>query len=241
MTRLRTLLHDEPPFRAPPPDAAPDRSGWGSTHPMFAAAIRGLRPDCVIEVGTWKGGSAIHMAELMRDEGIDGEIVCVDTWLGAPIAWTTHREELMASLRLRDGYPRLFETFARNVREAGVEAYITPLPAPSDGAATILRHYGMTASLIYIDGDHDLEPCRRDLETYLPLLRDDGVLIADDFGCFPGVTEAVTAFADAHDLYAVKQREKVALSRIDVAAALDLRGDGHYGRRPASAAPRPRP
>ena len=226
---LRDRLHDTPPFAIDLATVEPDLSGWGSTHPVFAAAIRALRPSLVIEVGTWKGGSAIHMGQVMREEGIVGEIVCVDTWLGAPIAWTTE-PALKASLKLSGGYPQLFRTFARNVVDAGLDGTITPLPASSDGGHTVLKHFGARADLVYIDADHDYGPARRDFENYLELLTPHGIMVGDDFGCFPGVTRAGKEFAEAHDLYAVKLREKIVFSREPITQRLGLEGDGYYER-----------
>lgn len=230
MASISELLHDGSPFAGLDLSAVPsDLTGWGSTHPVFAAAINHYRPKVIIEVGSWKGGSAIHMANTLRDAGIDGEIVCVDTWLGAPIAWTTE-PGLKPSLRLTGGYPQLYYTFARNVTDAGLGSFITPLPASSDGGFTILKHFGIRADVIYIDADHDYAAVKRDLENYFELLTPAGMLIGDDFGCFPGVTLAVKEFAEAHDLYAVKMREKIALSRIDIASVVGLQSDGYYER-----------
>ena len=50
---------------------------------------------------------------------------------------------------------------------------------------------------IYIDGDHDYEAVRSDLEVWYPKLKKFGVMCGDDFG-HPsgfGVIQAVTEFA----------------------------------------------
>ena len=230
---LRDRLHSTPPFAIDLSHVEPDLTGWGSTHPVFAAAIRALRPSLVIEVGTWKGGSAIHMGQVMRDEGLlgegEGEIVCVDTWLGAPIAWTSE-PALKPQLRLHGGYPQLFYTFARNVVDAGLEGTITPLPASSDGGHAVLKHFGAEADLIYIDADHDYGPAKCDFEHYLALLSPAGMMVGDDFGCFPGVTRAGQEFAEEQNLHAVKLREKIVFSREPITQRLGLEGDGYYER-----------
>ena len=48
-------------------DALPQ--GWGSTHPYFQKYIELLKPTLIVEVGTWLGGSAIHMGRLLRAAG----------------------------------------------------------------------------------------------------------------------------------------------------------------------------
>ena len=80
---LREILYAVSPFDGiDPADYPDDLQGWGSDHPILAAAIEKLRPKRIVEVGSWKGRSAINMARIVRALGLDCEIVCVDTWLG---------------------------------------------------------------------------------------------------------------------------------------------------------------
>jgi hypothetical protein len=50
-----------------------DLQGWASTHPIFEKTIETLRPELIVEVGTWKGASAVHMAKLLHGLEFDGE------------------------------------------------------------------------------------------------------------------------------------------------------------------------
>ena len=43
-----------------------DLQGWGSTHPVFEHVVSEYRPTSIVEVGSWKGASASHMAGLLR-------------------------------------------------------------------------------------------------------------------------------------------------------------------------------
>jgi predicted O-methyltransferase YrrM len=183
-------------FGEPMPE---DRQGWGSTHPVFEQTIKSERPSLVIEVGTWKGGSALHIAERMQAAGIDGEIVCIDTFLGSPEHWLVpkFKERLM----LKHGRAGLYMQFLSNVVHAGLQHTITPFAASSDVAAEVLRQRKIQADLIYIDGAHDYRAVRADLRAYWPLLRPGGTMIGDDFTThWHGVVRAVSEFADRHDL-----------------------------------------
>jgi predicted O-methyltransferase YrrM len=63
-----------------------DTQGWSSTGESFNEAIKKLKPKTIIEVGTWKGASAINMAKLTLAEGVrdvELEVICVDTFLGS--------------------------------------------------------------------------------------------------------------------------------------------------------------
>ena len=116
---------------------ATDLQGWGSTDPIFSVLFDKLRPKHVAEIGTWKGASALHMAYLANQYGLeDCEIVCIDTWLGSIEHWFFRdRPDYFPSLKLRQGYPTLYMTFLANVIEAGATERIVPFPVASTAAA----------------------------------------------------------------------------------------------------------
>lgn len=203
MKPILNLLYEEDPFAGfDPHQYSPDLQGWGSQHRIFEKLIVSLRPTTIIEVGTWKGASAIHMANLCKEHSVECEIVCIDTWLGTARSWTSRskpEDDRYRSLGLRHGYPTLYYTFLRNVVDAEVQRYVTPLPQTSENAAEIFRLLGVTASLIYIDGAHEYSAVYGDLKAYWPLVAPGGILFGDDFG-HKGVHKAVTKFAEKHGL-----------------------------------------
>lgn len=177
--------------------AEPDLQGWGSEHPLFDFVIETLKPSLLVEVGTWKGASAIYMADKCLKAGLDSEIICVDTWLGAASSLThgvsKSQSDRFESLKMKNGWPMLYFTFMRNVIESGRQDIITPLAQTSDNAAKILKFYGVQADVIYVDAAHQAGPVYRDLLTYWRLLRPGGVLIGDD-RTRRGVSEGVDRF-----------------------------------------------
>lgn len=173
-----------------------DLQGWGSLDPMFADLLTQLRPRLIAEIGTWKGASAIHQAEISRKLGFDCEIVCVDTWLGN---WQ-HRarptgEGSISDLCLKSGYPMLYYQFLSNVILSGVDDIITPLPLPSLSAVKLFEHYKLRPNLVYIDADHEYESVSQDLPVWFERLAPGGILCGDDF-TWPGVERAVKEFSD---------------------------------------------
>ena len=66
------------------PDAQTDDQGWNSDHIFLADTMTREKPRVVVELGVWKGASTMTMAATLRDEGIDGCVVAVDTGLGSP-------------------------------------------------------------------------------------------------------------------------------------------------------------
>ena len=82
----------------------------GSDHSVFRRALSEIRPSLIVEVGSWKGASAIHMADLARELDLAAEIVCIDTWLGNWQHWTRKsgpgsREDLEDHERVSDALP----------------------------------------------------------------------------------------------------------------------------------------
>lgn len=181
---LWTLFFPENPLATYEP-TVDDLNGWNSTSEAFELAIREIEPKVIIEVGSWKGSSAIHMARLAPE----AQILCVDTWLGSPemIGTSTPLEK---ELKRSHGWPQLYFTFISNViRHVGRER-ICPLPTASTVAAKILSELRFQADLIYIDGSHEYLDVKRDIEDYWPLLRSGGIMLLDDFG-FVEVNKAV--------------------------------------------------
>lgn len=214
MTRIFDTLYAENPYQtADLSGVEVDMQGWGSTHFFFKEILNYRKPSLIIEVGTWKGMSAMHMADIGKELGIpDLEICCVDTWLGSPGVWTK-KNEVADILKMKDGWPMLYFTFMKNVVERGHHDVITPMPMPSDMGYFVLKQRKVKADMIYIDAGHEYESCKRDLNLYIDLLDDDGIMLGDDYETFPGVTEAAHEFADERGMELVGTRSKFVLSK----------------------------
>jgi predicted O-methyltransferase YrrM len=159
---------------------AEDRQGWGSNHGAFRHVIQLLRPRTIVELGTWKGASAIHMAELCREYGIAAQILCIDNFIGFP-SYYYRKEQAAKEFKIKGGFPRLYWTFMKNVHLAGVSDMITPLVQLTEHGAQVCKAKNIKADLIYVDGDHSYEGCRKDLRNFTPVLADQGVFLCDDY------------------------------------------------------------
>lgn len=177
-------FYRENPLEGFEPDSD-DMQGWTSTSRSFELAIKEVNPKFIIEVGSWKGASAVHMAGLAPE----AHILCIDTWLGSP-EMVSLNNNLYDHFRRVHGWPQLYFTFISNViRHVGRER-ICPLPMPSTVAAPLLKKMNVQADFIYIDGSHEYLDVLRDIDDYWPLLRPGGVMLLDDYG-FPGVRKAI--------------------------------------------------
>ena len=177
------------------PTFADDRQGWNSEHAIFDEIIRVTRPTVVIDVGVWKGGSTIYLANLLRQHGVDGVVVGVDTFLGSAEHWD-RGSGFAGLIPHRFGMPLLYEQFLSNVVRCGAHGRIVPLAQTSTTAAVLLTRLGVQAGLIHVDASHEQEDVLRDARAYWELLAPGGFLVGDDYNKdWPSVMKAADGFA----------------------------------------------
>lgn len=195
---LARLLHATNPYEGFDFRSYPfDLHGWGEASPAFRQLIAQTRPGLIVEVGTWKGASALAMAGIAREMGLSTQILCIDTWLGALEFWTdTNDRERYLSLQLRHGYPSVYYQFLANVCHQGHQNRIIPFPQAASIAALWLRYYGITADMIYLDASHEEEDVYQDLCNFWESVSSTGVLFGDDYHAWDGVRLAVDRFAN---------------------------------------------
>ena len=179
---LLTKIHPISPYHGFNPQSyTMDLQGWGADDAVFEEIISRCKPSLIVEVGTWKGASAIHMAELAPES----VIVCIDTWLGGLESYTGRDGIAGDALNRVFGYPSLYFQFLANVCLCGKQRQIIPLPQTSQNGAAVLQHHGIKADLIYLDASHELFDVYLDLVAYSGCMTDDAVLIGDDFSRDP--------------------------------------------------------
>jgi len=152
-----------------------DLQGWNSEHITFRDIIANDHPSIVFDVGVWKGGSTIFLANLLRENGVDGAVIAVDTFLGSPEHWDS--DGLGHLVLRRHGRLLLYEQFLSNVVYTGTQDLIVPLAQTSESAAAILSRLQVCAGLIHIDAAHDYESVFRDARNYWELLQRGGYLV----------------------------------------------------------------
>lgn len=192
-----------------------DPQGWGHRDPIFDIVIASLRPRIILEVGSWKGASAIRMAQALRAQGTEAAIICIDTWLGSLEHLDGSASEGVARYR-RHGYPQIYYQFLANVLHAGVDDLIVPFPTTSATGARFLSAARLRADLVYLDGSHQEEDVYTDIVLYWRLLRRGGILLGDDWDSGPmgrGVQKAVRRFAREQRLRVEAHRYKWLLTK----------------------------
>jgi predicted O-methyltransferase YrrM len=204
--------------------------GWGATHWVFEEIFRAAQPGLIIEVGSWKGASAVHMALLCKQLELPATIICVDTWLGSPEHILKPR--FSAALERRWGYPQLYYRFLANVIKWKCEDIIVPFPNTSENAAVVLSRKEVKADIIYIDAAHEYEAALRDYAAYWELLNDGGYLVGDDYISWEGVTKAADEFATTVQSKLVGGKKKFVIRKgAEIPAALQKRFESSERKR----------
>jgi hypothetical protein len=171
---------------------------WGKTptndfsdcHPIFEKLISEIRPSLILEVGSYKGKSAIHMANLTKKYQLSAKVICIDTWLGSAEHYHSNED-----LKRANGYPTLYYQFLANVMHTNNQDIIHPIALDSLSEYRILKENGTKAEMIYIDAGHFYESVSLDIKLYWELLRPGGVMLGDDYGDFwSDVVKAVHEF-----------------------------------------------
>jgi len=192
------------------PEYSLDLQGWSADHYIFEELITKYKPKSIIEVGTWKGASAIHMANICKKNKLNSKIYCVDTWLGGIEHYRGYVEKNpICDLNIKYGYPNLYYQFLSNVFITNNQDTITPIPNTSYIGYKILEYNKIKADLIYIDGSHEYNDVYSDVRYYYKLLNNHGVIFGDDYDDFwIGVRDSVIDYCKNKNIpFEVKDRK----------------------------------
>ena len=163
--------------------------GWQSESLVFNDVISEFKPKTIIEVGSWVGASALHMANCLIKNNIeDFQILCIDTFLGSNASlW------LENYVNPDNVFTQQYDQFCANVTYSKLNKHISALPMTSSSAAELCKTLGVTADLIYIDAGHREREVYSDLEDWWDLTNK--VLIGDDYSeTWLGVKKATNRF-----------------------------------------------
>lgn len=177
--------------------------GWGSTNPVFEKVIRLANPRVIIEVGTFLGNSALHMANVTRRLGLENTIIlCMDDFRGWP-GFAGYNQGMFRSVIDINGDVILMQQFMQNVVDAGEEERIIPMPFATGAGLDKLCLTGIYADLIEVDAGHSFHSAWEDINRAWKLLKPGGVMFGHDYfnGSEEyGVRRAVDKFAKEHNL-----------------------------------------
>ncbi|RDX75654.1 hypothetical protein CR513_44440, partial [Mucuna pruriens] len=195
-TLVHRLFNGTSPFEDFPPAHTAGKlrrttrvKGWGSNGAVFENLIRRVRPRTIVEVGTFLGASALHMAELTRKLGLQTQILCVDDFRGWP--------------GFRDRFNDIAMQNGDNAVTFNHTETVLPVPFSSGSTLIFFCEWGVFADLIEIDAGHDFLSAWADINRAFRILRPGGVIFGHDYFLSAdnrGVRRAVDLFAKIHNL-----------------------------------------
>lgn len=203
-TILQRVYNGSSPFEGFPPAHVSSLlrrqriKGWGSTGAVFEHLIQKVKPRTIIEVGTFLGASAIHMAGLTRELGLDTQILCIDDFRG----WPGFKDRFK-DIQMINGEVLLMYQFMQNLVSKNASEAVIPVPFSSASALDMLCELGVYGDLIEVDAGHDFLSAWSDINRAYRVLRPGGVIFGHDYLTSKddrGVRRAVNLFARIHGL-----------------------------------------
>jgi predicted O-methyltransferase YrrM len=151
--------------------------GWMSQRELRWLAEHAQEAHVIIEIGCSRGRST----RALGDHTL-GTVYTVDPWHDVP--------------EYRVGYGEwAYAEAQRNLGDLIAAGRVMLIRGESASMApTLMQTLGGRVDLVFIDGDHSYDGCRRDIEAYRPMLRPGGILSGHDYNRVPrhaGVRQSV--------------------------------------------------
>jgi len=141
--------------------------GWMTPDELTWLAGQAKTHEKIAEVGSWLGRSTAAIAD-----NTQGIVFAIDTWMGS--------SETDFDPGFKAGGPEwLFGQFMENAADN-----VTPIRMESVEAAAYLARKKHLFDMIFIDGAHDMESVKADIEAWRPLLKEGGLFCGHDY-CWP--------------------------------------------------------
>lgn len=138
-------------------------SAWHEHIPFAMYLVDILRPDVIMELGTYRGDSYCAFCQAVRELKLSTRTYAVDTWEGDPQTGF-YGPDLLADLKAY--HDPLYGSFSTLIQSSFDEA-IRYFP---DG----------TVTLLHIDGYHTYETVEREVRSWLPKMGPRGVILLHD-------------------------------------------------------------
>lgn len=147
---------------------------------LFYYAFFQKKNGLIVEIGSFKGKSAVCMATALKKAGRPEKVIAIDPHIN------THQPDVVPAYQENESY----QSFLKNLSEHQVREYVEPIRATSQNAA---NGWNRPIRLLFIDGSHRYEDVLLDIQLWERWLIRGGILIFHDTGSgrFPGVTRAI--------------------------------------------------
>lgn len=140
-----------------------EQSTWKGHFNFAYDLVRFMQPKTIVELGSYMGGSFFSMCQAVKDAALDTKVYAIDTWEGDPHSgYYDNKVHWMVETISESYYP--------NVANMIRSTFDNALGRFADGSV----------DLLHIDGYHTYEAASHDYTTWLPKLRENGVVLFHD-------------------------------------------------------------
>jgi hypothetical protein len=167
---------------------------WGMYPPTdaFIKLVKeNLKPGLVVaELGCFDGATTKYILPMIKE--VEGLYYAIDWFMG------TFKENLPTNLDentnrhyYRDEYDKVvYPFFLKNIEETGCSDICNVLKGKTEDMVHLIQDKSL--DICFIDADHSYEAVVKDIELYLPKVKDGGILCGHDYdGEHPDVIRAV--------------------------------------------------
>jgi len=138
-------------------------STWMDHLPFGYDLVAAMKPELLVELGTYSGLSYFTFCQAMREQNVDGLAYAIDTWDG-----DAHTGEYDDSIfRLVDDHAR---DYYRGISYLLRMRFDEAAPQFDEGSI----------DLLHIDGLHTFDAVKHDFETWFPRVRPGGIVLFHD-------------------------------------------------------------
>lgn len=124
----------------------------------------------LVEIGSYLGASSCFLG--LGASRNRSTLYCVDTWMNDSMS---------------EGIKDTWSSFIKNTED--FKNLIRPLKGRSQ---EISQSFSPKIDLLFIDGDHSYKSVRQDVESWLPKLKNSGIIIMHDIAWAEGVQKVLT-------------------------------------------------
>jgi predicted O-methyltransferase YrrM len=139
---------------------------------LYKLALSLNKHSTIVEIGSYLGASSSFLASAAKEK--NHTLYCIDTW---------------SNEGMSEGGRDTFDEFHKNTEQ--LKKFIIPLRGRS---VDIAGNFDKKIDLAFIDGDHSYEGVKADVESWLPKVKEVGILIFHDIGWAVGVKRVIDEY-----------------------------------------------
>lgn len=158
--------------------------GWFDYKDFYDDMIDRFDNAIFVEIGAWKGRSAIYMGERIKDTGKNIKYYVIDNFKGNPES-SLHKMDN----EIING--TLYKTFIKNIKP--LKDYITVIKGNSRNIYK--RFDDKSIDFLFIDGSHAFKAIKKDIELWRPKVK--SIIAGHDY-YWPEVNKAVKELIPNH-------------------------------------------